>query len=131
MIIVYNFKALYEGNYFCEQHLLPRKETLIKIANSYSLNNLYYSIDNHNIFKRISRYSSKPLTILFFLILFAFEIFEVIFNIVHLCKKTPSIDFANFTRIAGAILSICNIVIIFLLSTFTIVKMSIKTYIYL
>lgn len=53
----------------------------------YYLNNIYYSTDGQNIFKRVDRYRHKLLLIIIFSFLTLINIHEIIFNSIHLYKK--------------------------------------------
>lgn len=49
--------------------------------------NIYYSLDGHNIFKRVDRYRHKPFLIIVFSILILLNLHELIFSLVHLINK--------------------------------------------
>jgi len=49
--------------------------------------NIYYSLDGHNIFKRVDRYRHKLYLIIAFSFLILLNIHELVFNLVHLFNK--------------------------------------------
>ena len=82
------------------------------IIEIYNLNNIYYSLDNRNIFKRVDRYQQKIKLIILFCLLIVFNIFELIFNIVMLTIfRRPSDTFSENQRIATSFISLLYIAI--------------------
>ena len=91
------------------------------IIEVYNLNNIYYSLDNRNIFKRVDRYQQKIKLIILFGSLIIFNAFELIFNIVMLSiLRRPSESFKKEERIATSFISLYYITINILLSTITV-----------
>ena len=84
IFIVESFKLLCEEKnnfYLVHNHSMPPEleESKIKtIAKQFKLEGLYYSLDNHNIFKRVDRFRQKIKLIIIFFILVFFNLFEVI-----------------------------------------------------
>ena len=92
---------------------------------------LYYSLDNHNIFKRVDRYHYKKTLLGFFIFLFAYNLFEILFNIIlFFFIRKQSKEYNDFERKATLFINMVHIIIIQILATLTIVKRKIKTYIY-
>lgn len=100
------------------------------ISKIYHLDRLYYGLDNHNIFKRRDRYKYKKTLIVLFLILVLFNIFEIIFDIVTLNLKKQTGDFEDLPRLITAIISLTNVFVTFILSSMTINKRKIQSYVY-
>lgn len=111
--------------------LQTEMRSLKAITEKYELKGLYYGLDNHNIFKRADRYNYKILFVILFLILVAFNLFEIIFNILMLtAMKKKSEDFSEFSRVIAALVSIANILVTLILSSITITKLKIQSYIF-
>ena len=92
---------------------------------------LYYSLDGHNIFKRVFRYYNKKLIFPFFIYATFFNAFEIIFNIVLLAAiRRPSNDYKPFERTLTLLLNMIYLLFTHFLATFTVVKLKIQTYIY-
>ena len=133
-----SFKALYEEKkYFYlnqnnNNNRIPElEEVRIKsISKSYHLDNVYYDLDNHNIFKRTDRYKYKIFLIIIFTILVCFNLFEIIFNIIGLIHKTKSESFSPTQRMITSIISLVNILVTLVLSSFTVIKMKIQSSIF-
>ena len=94
------------------------------------MENLYYSLDGHNIFKRVFRYNKK-LIFPFFIYATFFNAFEIIFNIILLVAiRKQSNDYTPFQRGLTLVLNMIYLLFIHVLATFTVVKLKIQTYIY-
>lgn len=135
--IVESFKLLYEGKkdfYFKLNKNMPPELEEIKINNIvkyYHLDGLYYGLDHHNIFKRADRYKNKIALIIMFGILVAFNLFEIIFYIIMLTFiKKESGEFDDTQRLITAIISLINVFVTFILSSITITKLKIQSYIF-
>ena len=101
------------------------------ITNKYELERLYYGLDNHNIFKRADRYKYKIWIGIIFLLLCASNLFEIIFNIIMLTAvRRKSEDFSFFDRLVTAFISLANILITLILSSITITKLKIQSYVF-
>ena len=101
------------------------------ITNKYELERLYYGLDNHNIFKRADRYKYKKWFVFIFLLLVAFNLFEFIFNIIMLSAvRRKSEDFSIFDRLITAFISLANILVTLILSSITITKLKIQSYVF-
>lgn len=88
-------------------------------------------MDNHNIFKRVDRYKKKTFLIVIFSFLSAFNLFEIIFNLLFLCViEKKSENFSPGERIITSLVSIFNILLILLLSSVTIFKLKIRSSIF-
>lgn len=97
----------------------------------FDLEGLYYSLDGHNIFKRVYRYYNKKLIFPFFIYATFFNLFEIIFNIILLVAiRRQSNDYDSFQRGLTLALNMIYILFIHFLATFTVVKLKIQTYIY-
>lgn len=135
--IVESFKLLYEGKkdfYLKTNKNMPPELEEIKINNVvkyYHLDGLYYGLDHHNIFKRADRYKNKIVLIIMFGILVIFNLFEIIFYTIMLAfmkKKTG--DFEDTDRLITAIISLINVFVTFILSSITITKRKIQSYVF-
>ena len=88
-------------------------------------------MDNHNIFKRVDRYKKKTFLIVIFSFLSAFNLFEIIFNLLFLYViEKKSENFSSGERIITSLVSIFNILLILLLSSVTIFKLKIRSSIF-
>lgn len=97
----------------------------------YILKLTYYDLDGRNIFKRIHRFQKKIFLLICFSYLLAFNVFEFIINIYFLVNKLDyGNDFDEKHRTMTLFLNMINIFIILILTTVTVVKRRIKTYIY-
>lgn len=108
----------------------------------YEIEKVYYSLDGKNIFKRKDRYNYKILQIkcckiysnlilsIIFFLLSAINLFEIIFNIVLFINRKHSYNYNESERKATLIVNMFNIALIQILSTMTVVKLKIETYIY-
>ena len=88
-------------------------------------------MDGHNIFKRIDRYKNKIALIILFLILTLFNLFEIVLNILLMTiwkKKTDEIELEP--RVITSIITLFHLFAILFLSSITIVKLKIQSYIY-
>ena len=95
------------------------------------LENIYYDLDGHNIFKRIDRYNNKKIIfIVSFAYLTGFNIFEIIDSFYLYIGQHDSDTFNTANRITTLTLNMLYITFILILTTFTIIKMKIKTCIY-
>lgn len=102
-----------------------------KIIQKYNLDGIYYSLDKKNIFKRADRYEPKIKLIILFGILVTFHLFELIFNILMLTYiKKASDKFDSWERISTSFVSILNILVTLTLSTITMTKLRIQSYIF-
>lgn len=104
---------------------------LNKIIKKYQLEGIYYSLDNHNIFKRADRYQYKIILIIMFAILVIYNLFEIIYNIITLTVlKKSSEDFPGELRLLTALFSLINILVILILSSITVTKLKIQSYVF-
>ena len=113
--------------------------------------NIYYSLDGHNIFKRVDRYRHKLFLIIVFSFLILLNLHELIFNLVHLFNKidpdypdqkvhtdhqykkdegTPKNDYYSLWNIASEFLGDLYILGIHLLAIYIFCKFGIETKIY-
>ena len=106
--------------------------------NRFHLDNLYYSLDGQNIFKRIDRFRHRLLLIIIFAFLILVNFHEIFFNIIHLALK---IDPDNPDRgtdkkvffkwnLASEFLSDFYILALLFLSIYTFCKFGIDTKLY-
>ena len=104
---------------------------LNQIIKRYHLEGIYYSLDNHNIFKRHDRYYYKKTLMASFAFLCAYNISEIILNIVILfVYDKSSANYEYYQRILPLMLNMIHIIVIQFLASITVVKLKIKTYIY-
>jgi hypothetical protein len=97
----------------------------------FDLEGLYYSLDGHNIFKRVYRYYNLKLIFPFFIYATFFNLFEIVLNIILLTylRKQPN-EYSKAERISTFLLNMIHIIFIHFMATFTIIKLKIQTYIY-
>lgn len=121
-----------KDKYYEEKSLIDLEEKKQKkIRNKFKLQKIYYSLDGKNIFKRVDRYYYKKTLLGFFIFLFAYNLFEILFNIILLFFiRKQSKEYNDFERKATLFINMVHIIIIQILATLTIVKRKIKTYIY-
>ena len=137
------FQLLFEEKYFYLnaqskgsdfEKMYEAEERKIKnISNKYHLDNIYYSLDNDskNIYKRMDRYYFKIRLTILFSILVAFNLFEIVVSLLLLTVlKSTYKDFDNSHRIFSPFVSISNILATLLLTSMTINKLKIQTYIF-
>ena len=131
-----SFKALYEEKKFFylqnKDNRIPELEEmrLKNISNIYHLDGIYYDLDKHNIFKRKDRYRYKILLIILFSLLVAFNIFEIIFNIIGLNSQKKSEDYNETERVIPSFISLSNILVTLILSSSIIMKRKIQSSIF-
>ena len=134
--IVESFKLLCEEKndfYLKHNNNLPPEleERKIKsVAKLFELEGIYYSLDNHNIFKRKDRFNPKIKLIIMFVVLVSFNLFELIFNIISLKIKNKKEEFSDPRIFFTTFVSLLNILVTLILSTITTTKLKIKTTIF-
>ena len=102
----------------------------------YYINNLYYSLDGQNIFKRIDRYRHKSLLKIIFYILIFINLHEILFNIIHLSQEIDpeyqknNSDYFFIWNFISEFLCDIYIVALLILSFYTFCKFGIDTKIY-
>jgi len=82
------------------------------------------------LFKRIDRYEHKIILIILFSISTFYNFFEIISNIVLLCREPNKALNNQKESVIAACASLLNILVIFTLSTFTIMKLKIRSYVF-
>lgn len=82
------------------------------------------------MFKRIDRYEHKIILIILFSISTFYNFFEIISNIVLLYREPQKADINQKEYVFAASASLLNILVIFTLSTFTIMKLKIRSYVF-
>lgn len=110
--------------------LVFEEKNLHKIEGNYKIKKLYYSLDNKDIFKRRDRYHFNRILIGSFALLIIFNVFEIAINIKQLVVRKKYITYSYPERLIFSLFSILNIINVFFLSSITIAKFRIKTYIY-
>ena len=100
------------------------------LENKILLDNIYYSLDGHNFFKRKYRFKHKAFLIICFGYFSLFNLFEFIESFTQIGLKTPSNNFNNFNRIATLTINMINLGFILILTTYTVVKLKVQTIIY-
>lgn len=100
------------------------------LKNDYILKGEYYSLDDHNIFKREDRYERKIFLLIIFIILTLYNIAEIIISIYLLVAKPDLNQDKLGRRIGTMFINMINIFCILLLTTSSSVKSKIKTIIY-
>lgn len=107
------------------------KEEIKAITSIYNLKGIYFSLDGHNLFKRVDRYEHKILLIIIFSILVCLNLFELFFNFISLTawKKKPE-DFSSNMRLIISFISLLNISATLSLSTLATTKLKIQSCIF-
>ena len=100
------------------------------LDNKILLNNIYYSLDGHNFFKRKYRFQHKIFLIICFGYFSLFNLFEFIEGFTLLALKRASNNFNNINRIGTLIVNMINLGFILILTTYTVVKLKVQTIIY-
>ena len=107
------------------------KSKKVRKANM-EIDGIYYSLDNHNLFKRIDRYNWKyfyfPVVLFGLMTLFNFS--EIILNIVFFITRIQSEDYDNWTRIVTLMSNMIYISLVQIMASFTIPKFEVRTIIY-
>ena len=107
------------------------KRHMENIIEKYDLKNIYYSLDNNNIFKRVDRYDLKKILIALFSVLLIFHGFEITFNIIMIIFfRKESEDFEDWQRISTSFISLVYILDVLFLSTLTVAKLKIHSYVF-
>lgn len=116
-----------KNNYYGNNSLqIIEEENLDKILKrNFVLDNIYFSLDGHNFFKRKDRYRHKIFLLICFGYFIFYNIFEIIENMVRLAEKRNPADYNNTRRISTLVINMINIIFILLLTTYTIVKLRI------
>lgn len=99
-------------------------------SKSYDLNQLYYSLDGHNIFKRLDRYYLRKTNTIFFLLLTIYNISEIGLNISFFMSGKHSNEYKPAERIVTVFSNMTNMILTQIISYLTISKLDIKTYIF-
>ena len=98
------------------------------------MKNLYYNLDNekHNIFKRIDRYEKKPILIILFIILTLYNVLEITFSsyLLFIFKKEPYDSYPSLTKFLTGILCVINVLAMLVLSSITLIKLQIKSFVF-
>ena len=94
------------------------------------LDNIYFSLDGHNFFKRKYRFEHKVFLIICFGGFSLFNLYEVIEGFVFLAIKKKSDEFSVPKRNATLALNMINLGLILVLTTYTVVKLKVQTIIY-
>lgn len=125
-------KNYYEANDAGESLVeIEEMKTLNLKKAKFDMEGLYYSLDGHNIFKRVYRYYNLKLIFPFFIYATFFNAFEIIFNIILLVAiRKESNKYDPSQRAITLIFNMIYLLFIHFLATFTIVKLKIQTYIY-
>lgn len=94
------------------------------------LDNIYFSLDGHNFFKRKYRFRHKVFLIICFAYFSLFNLFEFIEGFTMFALKKKSDEFGTGNRNATLILNMVNLGFILVLTTYTVVKLKVHTIIY-
>lgn len=121
-----------KNNFYGDNSLQIIEEEKLKEINykQLSLENIYFSLDGHNFFKRRDRFKYKILLIVCFSYLTLYNAFEIVHGFVLLALKADLNNFDNDNRIATLTINMINIAFILIYTTFTIVKLKIRTIVY-
>ena len=96
------------------------------------LDGTYFSLDEHNLFKRIDRYKWKYFyfPVILFGLMTIFNLSEIILNINFFIIRLESEDYDNWTRIVTLMSNMIYISLIQIMASLTIPKFEIRTIIY-
>ena len=121
-----------KNNFYGDNSLQIIEEEKLKEINykQLSLENIYFSLDGHNFFKRRDRFKYKILLIVCFSYLTLYNAFEIVNGFVLLALKAGLNNFDDDNRIATLTINMINIAFILIYTTFTIVKLKIRTIVY-
>jgi len=110
--------------------IIEEKKMNAIIKRKILLNNIYFSLDGHNFFKRKYRFEHKVFLIICFGGFSLFNLFEFIDAFVLLAIKKKSNEFSVPNRNATLALNMINLGFILVLTTYTVVKLKVHTIIY-
>ena len=96
----------------------------------YILENIYYDLDGHNIFKREHRYQNKKRLLIMFSALVIYNTIDLGINIYLMFVKKDLNQDSDLNRILTLFLNMINIMVVLVLTTYTNVKSKIQTTIY-
>ena len=96
----------------------------------YILENIYYDLDGHNIFKREHRYKNKISLLIMFLAVVIYNTIDLGINIYLMFAKKDLTQDSDLNRILTLFLNMINIMVVLVLTTITNVKLKIQTTIY-
>jgi len=96
----------------------------------YILENIYYDLDGHNIFKREHRYQNKKSLLIMFSAVVIYNTIDLGINIYLMFVKKDLNQDSDLNRILTLFLNMINIVVVLVLTTITNVKLKIQTTIY-
>ena len=111
--------------------LIHEKDKIEDITKKYKLDNLYYGLDNKNIFKRKDRYEHKKTLTSIFIIFCAYNIHEIVFNCYfYFVDNKHTDDINNTMKLFTEMTSLANVGAVLILSWLTFFKLEISTKIF-
>ena len=111
--------------------LLDENEKIEDIAKKYKLENLYYGLDNKDIFKRKDRYEHKNFLTVIFIIFCLYNLHEIIFNCYfYFIDNKHTDDIKNWIKLFTEMASIVNVGAVLVLSWLSFFKLKISTKIF-
>ena len=121
-------KSIFYGDESLE--LIEEKKLDKVIKRKYLIKEIYYEADGHNFFKRKDRYKFRVFLIICFSFFTVYNAFEFVDSIFLYTSKEKSDEFDNTNRITTLSINMINILFILILTTVTIIKLKIQTYVY-
>jgi len=121
-----------KDNYYGDNTLQIIEEEKLNsvIKTKLEFDNIYYSLDGHNFFKRKDRYKNKYALIVSFFLFSIYNAFEFIENIIQFAQKKNSNKYSSASRITTLLFNMFNIFNILFLTTITIIKLRVHTVVY-
>lgn len=121
-----------KSNFYGDNTLeLVEEKKLDKIIKrKYLIEEIYYGADGYNFFKRKDRYRFRVFLIICFSFFTVYNAFEFGDSIYLFTAKQSSDSFDDSNRIATLSINMINILFILILTTVTIIKLKIQTYVY-
>ena len=111
--------------------LMNENEKIEDISKKYKLDNLYYGLDNKNIFKRKDRYEHKKTLTTIFIIFCVYNIHEIAFNFYYyFINNIHTDDIEKTMKLTTEMFSITNVGAVLILSWLSFFKLEISTKIF-
>lgn len=110
--------------------LIEEKKLDKIIKRKYLIEEIYYGADGYNFFKRKDRYRFRIFLIICFSFFTVYNAFEFCDSIYLITNKKSSDKYDNSNRLTTLSINMINIFFILILTTVTIIKLKIQTYVY-
>lgn len=124
------YKKINQDDIFVDIEKTKIKNIIKFRFGKYGLKELYYSLDNRNIFKRLDRYYLKKSIIIIFIFMCVFNLSEIILAIFFSIQFRPSSEYSPGERIITVFFNMIYIFVTQILSYLSVSKLDIKTYIF-